>query len=599
MITNAVIDAINETINVAIDQIRTQKFSAVKIALFSNFDGFNALDLDRFKLKIIPRLREHSMQLIIISDFTPNSLPTVSLSRSAKLALDLMQLIEKSLIGFFYDLKTSLITFGDFETKKTYPSNWYSNLQLGSGINALNISIAANNKVVVFTKKKADIAFLKKNQTLTKDNTSDLNSVKSLMTPFSKSVTIESESNESIKPTEKVIRGYPYGQTIVPIIEENKNIFNYDKLAKGIQIIGFTSIQNIDSSQRMSSKTIYVFPDPRLPPINNHKMIFQSLVSAMLQMNKVAIVRYGWSDQSAPQIGYLFPFIEDNNLLLTYIQLPFAEDIRKYRFPSLDKSNYSPTDKQLEAIDSLIDSMDLMDAEVDDDHNKCEAFKFGETTDPLLQHWFSCLYYRHMNQNQELPQISDYHRSKIETPLELSERAVKPLLQILETFSLDGTKKSTPKKKIVSKRSDNRLSIDSNIEIKRQKIDNQFNENFKISDMKSIITDLFELNTSFEEIAIKFREYFKILFENFHKFEDKVEEIVDLIEFFRQKSIESEDPKPFNDFLFDTIQWYRGKDTWYSLLNLQIKPIGHKECPKSQLIDESIENFVSLIMEDM
>lgn len=40
-----------------------------------------------------------------------------------------------------------------------------------------------------------------------------------------------------------------------------------------------------------------------------------------------------------------------------YAQLPFAEDEHLYKFPSL--ADMKPTDEQNEAVDDLIDSMDL------------------------------------------------------------------------------------------------------------------------------------------------------------------------------------------------------------------------------------------------
>lgn len=53
--------------------------------------------------------------------------------------------------------------------------------------------------------------------------------------------------------------------------------------------------------------------------------------------------------------------------------MPFADDLRKYIFPSLDnlynkkgervtEHPYLPTDEQLEAMDEFVDSMDLMEA---------------------------------------------------------------------------------------------------------------------------------------------------------------------------------------------------------------------------------------------
>lgn len=58
--------------------------------------------------------------------------------------------------------------------------------------------------------------------------------------------------------------------------------------------------------------------------------------------------------------------------------MPFADDVRKYTFASLDnlvskkgevitEHPFIPTEKQLDAMDNFVDSMDLMDAGDKDD----------------------------------------------------------------------------------------------------------------------------------------------------------------------------------------------------------------------------------------
>ena len=55
------------------------------------------------------------------------------------------------------------------------------------------------------------------------------------------------------------------------------------------------------------------------------------------------------------------------------LQMPFADDVRKYTFPSLDhlvskkgekikEHPFLPTDNQSDAMDKFVDAMDLMNA---------------------------------------------------------------------------------------------------------------------------------------------------------------------------------------------------------------------------------------------
>jgi len=64
--------------------------------------------------------------------------------------------------------------------------------------------------------------------------------------------------------------------------------------------------------------------------------------------------------------------------------MPFADDVRKYTFASLDhleskkgdaitKHPYIPTQEQLDAMDNFVDAMDLMEAGEKDDEGYVRA----------------------------------------------------------------------------------------------------------------------------------------------------------------------------------------------------------------------------------
>jgi len=74
-----------------------------------------------------------------------------------------------------------------------------------------------------------------------------------------------------------------------------------------------------------------------------------------------------------PKMGVLIPVTGDNVHYLLWGQMPFADDVRKYTFASLDtlinkkgeiltEHPYLPTPKQLDTMDDFVDSMDLMHA---------------------------------------------------------------------------------------------------------------------------------------------------------------------------------------------------------------------------------------------
>ena len=83
-------------------------------------------------------------------------------------------------------------------------------------------------------------------------------------------------------------------------------------------------------------------------------------------------------DDKDPQIVLLAPLIEPDLEALIDVPLPFAEDIRIYRFPPLDKvittkgeiltkHRNIPTDDLVDAMSDYVDSMDLSTFGKDDE----------------------------------------------------------------------------------------------------------------------------------------------------------------------------------------------------------------------------------------
>ena len=497
-----------------------------------------------------------------------------------------MKEIEAKEIGTCFNLISSIEDFSEFEAKQTYPNAWYSDLRLGNGVNSLVIPIGHYTKAQPYKRKTGSEAYIDPSS---QTNVSNDLTQQTQDTPIDKSIDFKPKYEESFRdhPREDVVKGYPFGQTLVPFSEDDKKLFKYDKNEKGYKIIGFTSKDNIHIAQRVGDKIYYVFPDPR-PSMNNHKFVFQTLAKAMIDKNEVAIVRYNWSANSNPQIGYLLPLIEDDNVIFVYTQLPFDEDVRKYRFPSLEsKTEFLPTERQLEAIDSLIDSMDLMN--VDD----CEALKTEEISDPVLQYWFQSLYYRKMNGlNEELPPLSEFLKDVIETPKNVCQQSLSSLKNLSEVFILEYLKdKSAKRPQLNSSQTLN----NSETETKRVRISEEDSDQaMDIQIIKSELNDMIETKESFDRICNKFNAFLNTIFADKLKLEALSEELMELIEIFRKESLKNNDPKHFNDFMFNLKQKICGTDFWWVLLAKEIRPIGPLECPKSLISQQMVDNYTNL-----
>lgn len=120
----------------------------------------------------------------------------------------------------------------------------------------------------------------------------------------------------------------------------------------------------------------YVWGDPTSPI---QQIALSSLVQAMASLRKFAVARYVGRDGADPKMVVLAPSNVGDIDCLLMVRMPFADDVRKYTFASLDvlvnkkgervvEHPYIPTEEQLEAMDSFVDAMDLSTAgEKDED----------------------------------------------------------------------------------------------------------------------------------------------------------------------------------------------------------------------------------------
>lgn len=99
-------------------------------------------------------------------------------------------------------------------------------------------------------------------------------------------------------------------------------------------------------------------------------MALSSLIHGLYELNTYAIARFVAKAGNKPIILLLAPSIESDFECLVDVELPFAEDIRNYKFPPLDKvitvsgktltqHRYLPSDDLVNAMSDYVDAMDL------------------------------------------------------------------------------------------------------------------------------------------------------------------------------------------------------------------------------------------------
>ncbi|KAI6022554.1 SPOC domain-like protein [Pisolithus marmoratus] len=253
----------------------------------------------------------------------------------------------------------------------------------------------------------------------------------------------EEQEDKDDRPIEKVekeqlVRGYKYGSTYVPCSDGQ---FLKLQTRQGIDICGFFSKKNFNRSYPLSEVS-YVFASPNSAP---DQIAFSSIVQAMYEKGVFAIARL---------------FVWPNVDLLLWVQMPFADDIRHYTFPSLTtltsrtgeritKHPYLPNDEQLEAMDRLIDDMDLSDVgEKDEKGNRQPWFDPRLSYNPAIHRTKQALFHAAVVPDLATyplppphPELTKY----FEPPKRMVKRAKQSLEACKEVFKVKEVPRKVPK----------------------------------------------------------------------------------------------------------------------------------------------------------
>ncbi|KAK0198079.1 SPOC domain-like protein [Armillaria mellea] len=188
---------------------------------------------------------------------------------------------------------------------------------------------------------------------------------------------------------ETLVRGFKYGTSYAPCPDGQFLRLN---TKKGIDISAFFPKKRFRHELSMG-EIQYVWADPSSP---QQQVALSSIVQAMYEKGVMAIARWVTKDGMDPKMGVLSPAIFDKVECLLWAQMPFADDVRKYTFPSLDRlvnkkgeviteHPYLPTEEQLDAMDNFVDAMDVMAAgEKDEEGNRQPWFDTRYSYNPAI-----------------------------------------------------------------------------------------------------------------------------------------------------------------------------------------------------------------------
>ncbi|KAJ5095663.1 hypothetical protein NUU61_005019, partial [Penicillium alfredii] len=243
-------------------------------------------------------------------------------------------------------------------------------------------------------------------------------------------------------------KGYEYGRTAVHISQTDENITTLETFA-GLELVGFVRSDKYDRYLHMSNTNLII------PQRANDKasLALSSFIHALFELESYAVARLVIKEAKPPLIVLLAPSIEPDYECLVEVQLPYAEDVRSYRFPPLDKvvtiSGKVVTEHRNLPSDSLQDSMnkyvDSMELEYkDEDGELVSGLPIEESFSPLLHRIESAVRYRAVYPNEPVLEPSERLTKFAHPSAEVVKKAQQHLDALISTAEV---KKVPPKAK--------------------------------------------------------------------------------------------------------------------------------------------------------
>ncbi|NXU79467.1 XRCC5 protein, partial [Oreotrochilus melanogaster] len=524
----------------------------------------------------------------IHSQMHRNSFPRKGLTEQQKEGIDVVKklmhtLDEEGGLEEIYTFRESLERLSMFKKIERRPMAWPCQLTIGSN---LSIRIVAYKSVTEENVKKVWTVVDAK--TLRKDDVRK------------ETVYCLNDDDETEIQKDDIIQGFRYGSDIVPFSKEDEEQMKYKTEAKCFSVLGFSRSSQIQRHYYMGNQSLKVFA---AKDDENAAVAFSALVHALDELKVVAIVRYAYDRRSNPQIGVAFPYIKDAYECLIYVQLPYMEDLRQYIFSSLkNKKKCIPTEDQLSAIDSLIDSMNLV-YEDDDGENFEDLFKPSKIPNPRFQRLYQCLQHKAFHPNEPLPPIEQHLLEMMEIPHVVKERCQAPLEKVKALFPL----KEVSKKKEEKTAQDIFKDNDDGPNPKKPKIEDE-EGSFSIMKLaEGNVTSVGSVNPA-EDFRIlvrqknaDFKDVSQQLIHRIDQFlENKGSQYymkgINCIRVFREEAIKLSKVQCFNDFLQALKSKVEDKafaDFWEIMIQDRISLITKVEAEGSLVTSEEAEKFLA------
>ncbi|KAI0143546.1 Ku70/Ku80 N-terminal alpha/beta domain-containing protein [Xylariaceae sp. FL1272] len=251
---------------------------------------------------------------------------------------------------------------------------------------------------------------------------------------------------------EDLAKGYEYGSTAVHISESEFNITKLETV-KSFSIVGFINQEKYEPFINMGETGMTV-----AQKLNDAAALkLSSLIHSLHELDSYAIARMVAKDGKEPVLLLLAPHIEQDFECLYDIQLPFAEDVRNYRFPPLGRvitvqgntitENHRnlPSEILQDAMDDYVDAMDISSWDKDDDGNRhLEYAAVEDLYCPPLHRINQVVRHRATYPDQPLPDVAPILLKYSHAPADLQKQVQSELEDLIDKASV----KKVPEKAV-------------------------------------------------------------------------------------------------------------------------------------------------------
>ncbi|CUA73760.1 ATP-dependent DNA helicase II subunit 2 [Rhizoctonia solani] len=264
----------------------------------------------------------------------------------------------------------------------------------------------------------------------------------------------KSEPQGEVVEKESLVKAFKYGSTWVPCEEGH---FEGLHTRKGIEVISFIP-ENTYQRHFSLGEVQYIYADVGS---SRAQVAFSSIVHAMFKKGFMAVVRWVNRDDSDPKMGICKAEPGEADYMM-WVQIPFAEDVRRYWFPSLERyvskkgevlkeHPYIPTSDMNAAMDEWVDNMDLMDAGPKDENGlRTEWFDLTQSFNPAVHRIKQALFHGAVVRDLKAEPVPSPHpevTKYMEPPKRVLKRSKPALEECARLFNVKEVPPKVPRKK--------------------------------------------------------------------------------------------------------------------------------------------------------